>query len=178
VGAAGDAGKTFTQADIDAATAKANREAAAARTELKTLKDAQLTADEKKAAEVKEREEKAAARETAATERLTSAAIREAAAAAGVPAGSLALIPRLIDRADVEYDDDGEPKNVAALVAKLLKDHPQFAATSGGGGGAGSADGGSRGGGKPLTIEEVRKMPAAEINRRWDEVQKVLAKPS
>jgi hypothetical protein len=180
---AGDAGKTYTQAELDAAMAKLRKENADNRTKLSKLdadaklaEQAKLTADEKKAAELAEKERLLAERETRAQARVTTAAIVEAVGGAGAPAGKIQLLSRLIDRDAVEFDDAGEPTNVAALVAALKKENPDlFAASSSGGAGGGSADGGSRGSGAALTKEQIKKMTAAEINARWPEVQKVLA---
>lgn len=182
-GTGGDAGKTYTQAEYDAALAESRQQAAKARTDLKAAQDAKkaaddakLTADEKAAQDAKDREAALTAREQTARDRITSAAVQESLASAGVPAGKLAIMARLIDRSEVEFDSSGEPTNIAALVAKLKKEQPDFfAAGTGGGAGSGSADGGNRGGGATLTKEQIKKMTPAEINARWAEVQKVLA---
>lgn len=161
--------------------AESRQQAAKARTDLKKLqddakaaRDAQLTEDEKKAQALKDREAAIATREETAKARIATASIQEALASAGAPATRLVLLARLIDRSEIEYDDAGEPTNVAGLVAKLKKENGDLFAT-GGAGGAGSADGGNRGGGATLTKEQIKKMTPAEINARWPEVQKVLA---
>jgi len=172
--------KTYTQAELDAAMSATRDEAAKYRTENKTLKEAadaaakaKMTDDERKAAELADREKKAADRESAATERLVATALREAGVAAGMAPGTLKLLPRLIERSSVELDDSGEPKNAAALVDAFLKEHPEMKA--GAGTGAGSADGGSRGK-STLTLEAIQRMSPAEINQRWDEVSAFLAR--
>jgi hypothetical protein len=97
-----------------------------------------------------------------------------AGASLGDSPAKLALLPPSVERAEVEYNDDGEPKNVEALVKALLKDYPDFvgAQTPRVGG---SADGGSRGG-APLTRADIEKMKPAEINARWAEVSAALAR--
>jgi hypothetical protein len=171
--------KTYSQAEFDAALADVRREAAKWRTEHKKAADAleaaakqQMTEEEKRAAEVAKKERELAERETAASERLLNAAIKEAAAAAGVAPARLALMPRLIDRSEVKFDDAGEPSNVPALVKGLLEAYPEFKAAATG---SGSADGGSRGK-SGLTREQIEKMTPAEINSRWAEIQEFLAR--
>ena len=160
--------------DLRAALADVRKEAAKWRTEHKKAADAleaaakeKMTEEEKRTAEVAKKERELADRETAAQERLLTAAIKEAAAAAGVAPARLALMPRLIDRSEVEFDDAGEPTNVAALVKSLLDAYPEFKAAASG---SGSADGGSRGK-SGLTREQIEKMTPAEINSRWAEIQ-------
>ncbi|CAN5750011.1 hypothetical protein BH23CHL7_BH23CHL7_17260 [soil metagenome] len=171
--------KTYSRAELDAALADVRREAAKWRTEHKKAADAleaaakqQMTEEEQRAADVAKKERELADRETAAAERLLSAAIKEAAAAGGVAPARLALIPRLIDRTEVIFDDAGEPTNVPALIKTLLDAYPEFKA---GAGGSGSADGGSRGQSR-LTREQIEKMTPAEINSRWAEIQEFLAR--
>ncbi|HVM29521.1 MAG TPA: hypothetical protein VM305_01940 [Candidatus Limnocylindrales bacterium] len=171
--------KTYSQAELDAALADVRREAAKWRTEHRKAADAleaaakqQMTEEEKRAADVAKKERELAERETAAQERLLAAAIREAAAAAGVAPARLALIPRLIDRTEVQFEDAREPTNVPALIKSLLEAYPEFRAAAGG---SGSADGGSRGK-SSLTREQIEKMTPAEINSRWVEIQEFLAR--
>lgn len=172
-------GKTYTQAEVDKLTADSRREAAKYRTEAKKAADAEAarlaasqTEEERKATALADRESKLTEREQQAQEKSTSATIAEAAAAAGVPPGNLKLISRLIDRADIERDDQGEPTNIVSLVGALLKDHPEFKGIPAPGGG--SPDGGARGG-KPMTIAEIRAKGPDWINAHWDEVKEVLA---
>ncbi|CAN5567403.1 hypothetical protein BH23CHL7_BH23CHL7_23870 [soil metagenome] len=171
--------KTYSQAQLDTALADVRREAAKWRTEHKKAADAleaaakqQMTEEEQRAADVAKRERELADRETAAQERLLGAAIKEAAAAAGVAPGRLALMPRLIDRTEVEFDESGEPTNVPALVKALLEAYPEFKAAAGS---SGSADAGSRGK-SSLTREQIEKMTPAEINSRWAEIAEFLAR--
>jgi hypothetical protein len=178
----GDAGKTYTQAELDALLSESRKEAAKYRTEAaraaeatKVADRAKLTEDEQKAAALADREKAAETRESVARERVTVATIKEAAAGAGVAPAKLALIPRLIDRAAVSYDADGEPTNVVALVTALLKEYPDFLTVAAGAAGSGSADLGARGGARGLTMDEIKKMTPEAINARWPEVQSALA---
>lgn len=173
-------GKGQTPEQLAAELADARKEAAKYRTENKKLADAaeaaakaKMTDDEKKAADLAAKEKTLAEREAAATERSVVAEIKSIAAAAGVAPAKLALMPRLIDRGDIEFDDSGEPKNIGKLVETLLKEHPDFKGTATAG--SGSADGGHRGGKGTLTLDAIKKMSSSEINKRWDEVQDFLA---
>jgi len=52
--------------------------------------------------------------------------VRLQAAAAGVNPKHLDKVARLIDWAALEYDDEGQPTNVQALIAALLEDMPEL----------------------------------------------------
>jgi hypothetical protein len=116
-----EAAKTYDETYVK----KLRDEAAAHRTKLKAFedaeqarKDAELTATqlaEKKAADA---EAKVAAAETRAREALGRAAVVAAAAKVGVDA---TIAQRLVT---VEYDDEGEPKDVDKALAALVKEHP------------------------------------------------------
>jgi hypothetical protein len=75
---------------------------------------------------------------------------------------------------EVQYDDAGEPVNVAALVAELKTKFPeQF----GGGTASGSIDAGAGSGSRPsfLTPETLARMKPNEIAKLdWAEVRSVL----
>lgn len=77
--------------------------------------------------------------------------------------------------ADVQYDDAGEPVNIAALVTNLKTKFPeQF----GGGTTSGSIDAGAGSGARPnfLTPETLARMNSTEIAKLdWAEVRSVLA---
>ncbi|HET7030362.1 MAG TPA: hypothetical protein VFI34_07610 [Candidatus Limnocylindrales bacterium] len=181
---AGTAGGDAGGQQLDAAAAQreleaARKEAAKYRTELQKLKDdakaaadAKLSDDEKRAKDLADKEAALQARELKSRQSAAAGAIVAAAAAQGVPSGKLELVKKLLV-GDVEYDDEGEPKNIAKLVGDLLKDHPDFKGT--GGAGAGSADGGARGK-TTLTKDDIKKMSPDEINKRWPEIQEVLAR--
>ncbi len=78
----------------------------------------------------------------------------------------------LLDRSALEYDDRGNPTNLEAALRNLLKAKPYLAQV--GNISAGSPMNPAR----PhtsLNIEDIKRMSPEEINRRWDEVQQVLA---
>lgn len=77
--------------------------------------------------------------------------------------------------ADVQYDDAGEPTNVAALVANLKTKFPEQFGT---GSASGSIDAGAGSGSRPifLTPETLARMKPREIAKLdWAEVRSVLA---
>lgn len=116
-----EAGKTYTEAQMKVV----RDEAAKHRVELKALKDAEdarqtaaLSETERLKKEATDASARATAAETRAREALGRAAVTAAAAKVGVDA---AIAQRLVT---VEYDAEGEPKDVDAALAKLVKDHP------------------------------------------------------
>lgn len=81
---------------------------------------------------------------------------------------------RFLDADAVEWDDSGAPKNVQALLEAVLKAKPYLKASFTQTPDLGQ---GNRGGSSiPLTRDAIAKMSPGEINARWDEVQKVMAK--
>lgn len=128
------------------------RELAQVRAKLKELEDAKLSETEKTMARVKELETE---RETWQRERrehfAEKAIIREATALkAKAPDRLLKII-----LPDLEYDAEGKPTNVAALLKDLLKDVPEFFNSQNG-----SADGGAGNGRAPSGFDmnaEIRK---------------------
>jgi len=101
---------------------------------------------EKMAAELKDLQGKLDEASTQGRARVGKAALKAAAAAAGAVYPD--DIPRLIDAGDVEFDEDGEPRNADRLVELLKKSRPALFGERK----PGSGDGGPRGGppnGKP-----------------------------
>lgn len=132
---AGDAsGKTpLTLEQALDALDKARKEAARQRVDSKRLaelEEAQRKADLDKLSETERLRKEFADLQLAQTEaqrkaqeRVIRAEVRAHAATAGVPPE---LAGRLIDYAEIEYDDDGEPSNIAKLLDKLVKQYPQL----------------------------------------------------
>lgn len=79
---------------------------------------------------------------------------------------------RLLDLSLLEYDDDGRPTNLEAALRALLKDKPYLVGQPHGPSGSPTNPGRPR---TSLTLEDVKRMSPDEINRRWDEVQRVLS---
>lgn len=158
---------------------EARKDAARYRNELKTLKDAQRAADDatkteeqKRTDRIAELERTLAERDTALRERASYAAVVDAAARLG--AAKPALLHKLIG-SDIEFEDDGSPKNVDALVRDFLKANPEFVSTAGRP--TGDAGQGARGK-STLTRDQIKAMKPEEVNARWAEVQEVLRSPA
>lgn len=166
--------------DANAATkelAQARKDAAKYRSELAKLQDAQklaeqakLTDEEKRTARVTELETQLADREKALRERTGYAAVVDAAARLG--AAKPAMLHRLIE-GEIEFEDDGSPRNVDTLVREFLKANPEFTSTAGRP--TGDAGQGARGK-SALTRDDIKKMTPDQINTRWAEVSEVLAR--
>lgn len=162
----------------DEATVKALRdENAKARRRLKELEDAQKKADDAKLSETerlkKEADEaktRADATEQKARARVAKAEVLTAATRAG--AADADVVFALI-KDSVEFDDDGEPTNVTALVEKLLTDKPflkQGDGKSGGGQNTSNTNGATGRGGK-WTSEAAEKLAETnpkEFNRLFE----------
>lgn len=115
---------------------KARREAAKNRVDGKRLADleeAQRKAELDKLGETDRVRKELADLQLAQTEaqrksqeRIIRAEVRAHAATMGIPPE---LAGRLIDYAEIDYDDDGEPKNIGDLLKKLIKAYPQLVPT-------------------------------------------------
>lgn len=112
----------------------ADRDLKAIRTELDTIKNAGKSDEERRDADLKT----AQARADAAEQRLQTANARVAVTDAATKANAVSInaVFALV-RDDLEFDDAGEPTNVAELIAQARKDEPTlFRAASGGADGA------------------------------------------
>lgn len=113
-----------------------------AESRLAQFEQANQSDDEKRAAALKAAEARAEAAETRYRAAMGRAAVNEAATKAG--AISARAVYALI-RDELDFDDDGEPTNIDALIAQARKDEPSLFRAA-----AGSADGG-KGGDSPIT---------------------------
>lgn len=157
----GGGGKSYDEAHVS----KLNRENAEHRrkvreleAKLKEREDADLSETDK----LKKRAEEAEARVTASQVRIAKAEVKAAAAAAKIvdPEAAYKLV-----RDDITFDKDGEPENVDALIADLVKKSPYLLGAGDGGGG--SAMNGARG--KSMSREaaaELARKDPKEFNRR------------
>lgn len=78
-------------------------------------------------------------------------------------------------RAEIQFDEEGKPANISALVAHLKKSFPEQFNSSGA---AASIDAGAGASvnGRPLTADMLRRMSPSEISRLdWAEVRQILA---
>lgn len=116
----------------------ADRDLKAIRAELDTIKNAGKSDEERRDADLKT----AQTRADAAEQRLQTANARVAVtdAATKANATSIKAVFALV-RDDLEFDDAGEPTNVAELIAQARKDEPTlFRASSGSGDGSKGAN--------------------------------------
>lgn len=120
--ALGDAGKRALEAERTAAR-DALKRAEAAEKALKALQDAQLSETEKRDKRLAELESAQAAWELERqTLTLQRAVERQAAKAGADPELTLAMV--LSNRAAIEFETDGSPKNLDKLVGDLVKTKP------------------------------------------------------
>lgn len=117
---------------------KLRRESAGLRTKVQQFEDANKTELQKREDAIKA----ADGRASAAERRLQDANARSAVTDAATKANAISTraVYALI-RADLDFDDDGEPTNVSALIAQAKKDEPSLFRAA-----AGSGDGGVRSG--------------------------------
>jgi hypothetical protein len=148
----GDAGKQALAEERNARRA-AEKRAEKAEAALKDRQDADLSESEKKDRKIADLERLIADKDRTHQERITRAETIRHAAKLGYRDPDDAH--RLLDPAAIEYDDDGQPKNVEALLTELLKAKPYLAAASARA--QGDFGGGARGGQptQPETLEDA-----------------------
>lgn len=74
---------------------------------------------------------------------------------------------RLLDKSSIEYDDDGQAKNIETLLVSMLKERPYLT-----GKGASAMNPGKA---RKFSREEIEKMSPAQINENWDAIQDYLS---
>ncbi len=127
---AGESQKTTKSADdYERIIADLRKENAGHRTKLKSFEDAEKQRQEAELSEKEKLEKRLAEAQrereqtlTRAQERITASEIRAAAADLGFADPQDAA--RLLDRSELEFDEDGTPKNARALLEKLAKAKP------------------------------------------------------
>ncbi len=129
----GDKGAAALKAERDARR-KAEKDLKALQAKVAEFENKDKTETEKSQAAQKAAEERAAAAESKARSFAARVAITDAATK--LNAISLKAVIAMVTP-DLDYDDDGEPTNVTALLAQLKKDEPQMFKAS-----QGSGDGG------------------------------------
>lgn len=127
VGGADESGLTPDQ--LKAELARVRREAAQHRTRLKAFEDAQAAADAAKLSDLEKAQrqiatlQQAEADRTRAYQELTIRyAITQHAQTLDIVDPDAAM--KLLDWSEIEFDDAGQPKNIAKLLEKLLADKP------------------------------------------------------
>lgn len=73
---------------------------------------------------------------------------------------------RLLDKSAIEYDENGQAKNIEPLLVSMLKDRPYLT-----GKGASAMNPGRT---RKFSREEIERMTPAEINKNWDAIQEYL----
>lgn len=153
-----------------AARRDAEAQARTAKEELTKLQNAQLSEAEKQTKRLTDLERAQTDWTRERSELLLSTAVERQATKLGFADPADAM--NLLRRTDIEFETDGTPKNVEKLLKDLIKAKPYLA-----GAGTPGADLGSSGdGGSVLTREQISKMSAEEINRRWPEVQAAMGR--
>lgn len=175
----GDAAKlTLTQAQLDALIEKRIRRSRASwekeyqeKAERESMSEA-----ERLKAELEDERKRAQSIQAEASRSLARAAALRMAVSQGIDANKAERALRLVDL-DQAIDDNGAPDEdvIKAELTKLLDDFPELKANAS----ASVSRGGSEhapGNRKPLTKEDVAKMPASELQERWSEVEALFAK--
>lgn len=129
------------------------RENASYRTKVKSFEEANQTEAEKREAALAAAEERASTAESRYRKAVGRAAVAEEASKSG--AISPKAIHALIQDA-IEFDDEGSPTNVAALVEKLRTEEPALFRTP-------SADGGK---GAPATSQDMNALIRRAAGRK------------
>lgn len=124
--------KTFTQAELEKHIAdrlkrerdkyKDYKDLQAAKSELDKIKEAQLTETERLQKQLAQAEEKARELEVMARERLINSEIVSLAAKANFANPQDAVL--LVDRSDIDLDDEGNVKGVGDAIKGLIESRP------------------------------------------------------
>lgn len=144
-----DQGTSLTPEQIAAELARARQEAARYRNERNQYRDqvsqfqqANMTEQERAQARIRELEQQVSAQQTAAQEARLEASVTATANRLGFRNPGLAV--NLLNRQAVEFDADGKPTNVEALLAEIAKAEPYLLRGQGGAdGGQGREDSGT-----------------------------------
>lgn len=127
--------------------------------------EAKLSDQEKQALRLADLERQLAERDRALVERTVLAATVDAASRLGFANPRLAY--RLLDQSEVEYDAEGQPTNVDALLRQILKAEPYLVSAHARP--SGSIDGGTRGS-AGLTEAQINAMTPDEYAARREEI--------
>lgn len=160
--------KTFSEDYVKALRSEAaewRKKAQDASAKVQTFEQERMSEAERLQATAKAAQDAAQAARQELQQARAQVAIAQAAATHGINPAKLAKL------VTVEFDADGNPVNVDGAAAAVLNEWPELkpqAATPTPG-----ATNPTRAARK-LTVEDIKRMAPAEINRRWDEVQQVL----
>lgn len=173
----------FTQADLDRIVGE--RVAAERSKAQRQLEEAQALAGrnetEKLTIERDQAQQRAQEATVKAAERVARTEAKVAAIAAGANPKRVDAIVRNADLAKAVKDGEVDEAAVAAAVAKVLEEYPEWKADAPGSGSGGpAASGGELNGGggssKPtFTRQQLEEMPKAEMAARIDEINEAIA---
>ncbi|MEI6309883.1 MAG: hypothetical protein WCP58_09605 [bacterium] len=151
--------------ELRSEAAKTRKEKKEAETALNLLKEGGLSEADKAAKKMADTEAKLQDLEAKHKQTLLRYEVALMAQRKGIVDPDAAV---LFLQSQVDYDEDGKPTNLNTLIDKLAKEKPYlFGAV-----GSNPTNPNRQVG---LTMEQVKLMKPDEINRRWDEVQTVLA---
>lgn len=158
---------------IAAERTKAEKAAAKAAAEAEAR--AKMTAEEKAEADRKDREKKVAEREAAANNRIINLELKSAASAAGVPMKKLERFLKVVNREEIEVDENGDvdQTKVSAAIKEVLDDMPEFKGSDQQQGPGGDFSG--NGGGVKFTQAQIAAMTPEEVSKHWVEIHKGLS---
>lgn len=139
-------------------TAKERDELAA---KLKSIEDANLSEADKLKKQAEEATGKVTAAEAKLRETLTKLEIERAARKLSIVDEDAAY--RLLDASKIEYDKEGQPTNIGALLDALVKAKPYLVGSSDGGSGGGSSNPGRGRGAGDFTRADLAKMTPSQI---------------
>lgn len=165
------------QAEIDKIIARtiAKERSKAESERQKAEERAKMSAEEKAEAERKEREQKAQEREQQANAKIIGLEIKDVARGAGVPAKKIERFMKLVDRDEIDIDDNGDVNrsDVEKAVKAVLADMPEFKGSEDPKGPGGDFNGG--GAGVKYTKQQIESMTPQEIAKDYDNVMKSMA---
>lgn len=161
------------QAEIDRIIKQ--RLAKEAKKQEKAVQDAiereKMTAEEKAEQDRIVAEKKAKDREAKANERVVNLEIKDIAREMGVPSKKLERFLKVVDREDIEVDDDGnvDRSQVETAVKALLADMPEFKGPDNQKGPGGDFNGTNNS--AKFSKTQIQAMQPEEIAKNWDDVQ-------
>lgn len=174
----GDAGKTFTQADLDRIIN--DRLAKERKTFEQQIEEAKATAGKSdlEAAQIKLQQTEGKLTEVtqAAAQRIAKTEAKVAAVTAGAKTDRIAAVIAQADLTDAITDDgDVDEAKVAAAIEKVLTDFPEWKAETIPGKSGGELSGGGPGGKPTFTRKQIADMSQEERLKRIDEINDALA---
>lgn len=114
-------------------------------------------------------------------ERIINYEVRLQAASLGVKPTLLDKVTRLLDWSEIEYEDNGSPKNVKELMAALIKEMPELVppatarATSTSGGATNPPS--SQASKQAISWDVIAKLTPAQYDARRAEIQRFMSDP-